>query len=67
MGAWLDQMFDAQIVAREGIVRRKKSTVHKNSSLQELLEYCRDNQYHLIETGNQYIAICNAGAIKLHC
>ncbi len=67
MNAWIEQMFGAQIVDKEGIVRRKRSDVHKHASLAELLEYARKQQYHLIETGNQYIVICNIGAIKIHC
>jgi hypothetical protein len=67
MNAWIDKMFDAKIVDKEGIVRRKKSDVHKQASFKELLAYARDYQFHLIETGNQYIVICNAGAIKIHC
>ena len=67
MNKWIEQMFGAQIVEKEGIVRRKKSDVHKNASFKILEKYCREQQYHLIETGNQYIVMCNAGALKVHC
>lgn len=67
MSAWIDQMFDAQIVAREGIVRRKKEDVHQYASFNELIQRVRDEQYHLIETGDQYIVICNRGAVLIHC
>ena len=65
--AWILQIFGAQIVADEGIVRRNKDDVANHASFEELLEYVRDQQYHLIETGNQYIIICNPGAIHIHC
>jgi hypothetical protein len=65
--AWIEQMFDAQIVDREGIVRRKKRDVHRNASFESLLEYVREQDFHLIETGDQYIVVCNPGVLKIHC
>jgi hypothetical protein len=64
---WLEQIFEAKIVKKEGIVRRKKSDVHYYSSLEELLEYVQENGWHLIETGNQYVVLCHTGAMKIHC
>jgi hypothetical protein len=32
-----------------------------------LLEYVQDQQFHLIETGDQYIVVCNPGVLKIHC
>ena len=67
MSAWINQIFDAKIVLRDGIVRRKKADVHKHASFAELLQKVQIEQFHLIETGDQYIVICNQGAILLHC
>lgn len=67
MNAWLQQMFDAQIVEKEGIVRRKRELVHKESSFDDLLAHVRSQNFHLIETGDQYIVICNSGVLKIHC
>jgi hypothetical protein len=30
------------------------------------LEYCKERGFHLVETGDQYIVICNDGFFKLH-
>jgi len=60
-------MFDAKIVKKEGIVRRKKSDVHFYASLDELLDYVRENGWHLVETGGQYVVFCHSGAMKVHC
>lgn len=60
-------MFGAQSVDKENIVRRKKSDVQKYASFAALLKRVRDEQYHLIETGDQYIVICNQGVLKIHC
>lgn len=67
MSAWIEQIFDAQIVEKDGIVRRNKKDVERYASFESLLRYVRDQQYHLIETGDQYIVICNPGVLKIHC
>lgn len=67
MSAWIDQIFEAKIVNQEGIVRRKKSDVHHYASFDELIDYVRENGWHLIETGDQYVVLCHKGALKIHC
>jgi hypothetical protein len=67
MTKWIEQIFEAKIVNKEGIVRRNKTDVHSHASLDELLDYTRENGWHLIETGNQYVVLCHPGAMKIHC
>ena len=67
MSKWIEQIFEAQIVKKEGIVRRKRSDVQRYASVDELLEYVRENGWHLVETGNQYVVLCHRGAMKIHC
>ena len=67
MSAWNDQMFEAKIVLRDGIVRRKKADVLHYASLADLLARVQLEQFNLVESGDQYIVICNQGAILLHC
>lgn len=65
--SWVDQIFDAKIVKKDGIVRRKKAAVSRYASFDELLEQVKERGYHLIETGDQYVVFCNKGALKIHC
>ncbi len=67
MTAWIDQIFDAKIVKKDGIVRRKRSAVSKHASFDELLDQVKERGYHLVETGDQYVVFCNKGALKIHC
>lgn len=67
MNRWLEQVFEAEIVGRGGIVRRRKRDVQKYASRTELLEVAKRNGFHLIETGNQYIVICNPGELRIWC
>jgi hypothetical protein len=62
---WIDQIFDAKIATREGVVRRKKSTVEKYATVKELTDEVRRRGFHLVETGDQFIIVCNNGSIKI--
>lgn len=64
---WLNQIFDAMAVQNGDIVRRKTSDVHKHASHEELVAEVKSRGFHLVETGNQYLIICNPGALQLHC
>ncbi len=67
MSAWLDQMFDAEAADRGDIIRRNICDVQQYASLTELLDECKARDYHLIETGDQYVVVCNSGVLKIHC
>jgi hypothetical protein len=64
---WLKQIFKADIVRKDGIVRRKKSDVKKYASYGALLRMVKRYDFHLISTGEQYIVVCNKGSLKIHC
>ena len=64
--AWIKQWLDAKITKKQGLVRRKKSDVDKYASFDDLLEEVTNRGWHLIETGNQYVVLCNRGAITIH-
>jgi hypothetical protein len=63
----IEEIFSAKSVKREGIVRRNKFDIDKLIGKQTLLNYVRSKQFHLIETGDQYIVICNTGVMQIHC
>jgi hypothetical protein len=65
-GAFIKQIFQAEAAKTGGIVRRKKASIEKSASLSELLEEIKRRGFHLIESGDQYIIICNSGLFKVH-
>jgi hypothetical protein len=65
MNAWLRQLFQAGQVAKGNIVRRKKSSVEKFSSIEALKTEVRARRFHLLETGDQLIVICNRGEVRI--
>jgi phage baseplate assembly protein gpV len=65
VNTWIKQIFQAGQVAKGNIVRRKKSSVTRYATLAQLEAEVRKRKFHLIETGDQVIVICNSGNIKI--
>ena len=64
---WIGQIFEAKIVRRGGIVRRKIASVRKYASVEALELAVKVRGFHMTEAGGQYIIYCNAGNIRLNC
>ena len=65
--AWIQQIFDAQAVEEGKPLRRKIVDVEKYAGFAELLDEVKRREFHLIETGDQYVILCNEGSITIHC
>lgn len=63
---FINAMFRAKAAKSGGIVRRKIANVQKYASFQYLLKEVAARGFHLVETGDQYIVICNPGNFRLH-
>lgn len=64
--AWINQIFDAKITQKYGLARRNKSDVEKYASSESLKTSVKARGWHLIETGDQYVILCNPGSIIIH-
>lgn len=67
MRGWLEQIFSAEQVDRGGIVRRSIHDVERFVGLHVLIDEARDRGFHVIETGEQIVIICNQEGIIIHC
>lgn len=65
MSQWIENIFTAKIATEEGVVRRKKTSVERYATREELIAAVRKRKFHLIETGDQYVIVCNTGAVKI--
>ena len=63
----INEIFRAASARNGNIVRRKIANVNKYASLKYLLKEVQTRGFHLVETGDQYIIICNTGMLKVHC
>ncbi|MFB6600697.1 hypothetical protein [Streptomyces diastaticus] len=67
MGAWVDQIFRAAQADRGGVVRRSIYDVERYSALEEIVDIARERHFHVLETGDQVVILCNEGELKIHC
>jgi hypothetical protein len=66
---WITKMFKQKSAQRGGVVRRAKRTVDfvdgdGRNNFQSLKDAVKKRGFHLIETANQYIVICETRDIK---
>ena len=65
--AWINQVFSAGQVNKGNVVRRSRRTVERYTTFTELKAEVERRGFHLIETGDQLIIICNEGNFRMHC
>lgn len=65
--SYLRNIFRADAAKNGGIVRRSVDDVQKYASHKYLVEAVTEKGFHLLETGDQYVIICNSGLVKMHC
>lgn len=65
MNAWVKQIFESQIAKRGGVVRRKVTSIDKESSRDEVKKECRKRGYHIVEHGDQWLIFCDTASVKL--
>jgi hypothetical protein len=64
---WLNLIFSAKAVEKGGVVRRSVAWVEREVGRPRFIDAVRKRGYHLIETGGQFIVICNQGSVRVHC
>lgn len=59
------QVFAAQSVERGAVIRRKVAWVEREIGRQRFELEVRRRGFHLIETGGQFVVICNSDGLKV--
>ena len=67
MNFWLEQVFNARAAQCGGVVRRNVHDVDRYSSEHQLIEAVKARGFHLVQTGDQFVVICNGGDLRLIC
>ena len=62
---WLATIFNAKSARSGGVVRRHRAWVDAEIGRDRFEQEVRRRGFHLIETGQQLIVICNSGNIRL--
>jgi len=63
--AYINAIFRAAAAIKGGIVRRSIADVDKFASHRYLVEEVKRRGFHMFESGDQYIIVCNSGVLKL--
>lgn len=66
MSAWINQIFEAGQANKGGVVRRNRDWVDKYGGLDELIGAAHKRGFHVIESGDQVIVLCNEGGVNIH-
>ena len=61
--AWRDQLFSADAVRRKGVVRRKKSAIHREVGLSLLRAEVEARGFQLFDVGTDYLIVCHSQPI----
>ncbi|TDL83731.1 N-(5'-phosphoribosyl)anthranilate isomerase [Palleronia sediminis] len=64
---WLQAIFSAKTVERGGVVRRSVAWVEREIGSEMLIAEVRRRGFHMLETGGQYLIVCNRGQVRMIC
>ena len=64
---WIAEVFGAKSVARGGVIRRDLRWIDREVGRGRFIAEVRARGFHLIETGGQWIVICNTGFLRMIC
>jgi hypothetical protein len=61
------EIFAAKAVAKGGVIRREIRWIDREIGRDRFLAEIRARGIHLVETGGQWIVICNRGVFRVIC
>lgn len=63
--AWIEQIFAAKAVRKGAVIRRSMVWIDREVGRERFVDEVRRRGYHLIQTADQFVVICHAGAIRI--
>ncbi len=64
---WIAEIFAAKAVARGGVIRRDLRWIDREIGRDRFVAEVIKRGFHLVETGGQWIVICNRGFFRVIC
>jgi hypothetical protein len=64
---WISEIFAAKAVAKGGVIRRDIRWIDREIGRDRFLAEVRARGFHLVETGGQWVVICNRGFFRVIC
>ena len=66
-GPWVAQVFAAKAARTGGVIRRSVTWIEREVGRAAFVAEVRRRGFHLVETGGQFVVICNHGGIRVIC
>ena len=63
--AWISQIFVSQAAINGGIVRRSIASVVEYASVDLLRSEVSRRNFHMVESGDQFVIFCHPGDLKI--
>ncbi len=64
---WIEEIFSAKAVSKGGIIRRDLHWIDREIGRERFIAEVRRRGFHLVQTGGQWIVICNSGFFRVIC
>jgi hypothetical protein len=64
---WINEIFAAKAVARGGVIRRDVRWIDREIGRDRFVAEVEARGFHLVETGGQWVVICNRGFFRVIC
>ena len=64
---WIAEVFSAKSVARGGVIHRDLRWIDREIGRDRFIAEVRARGFHLVETGGQWIVICNTSFLRVVC
>ncbi len=64
---WIEEIFSAKAVSKGGVIRRDMTWIDREIGRDRFVSEVRARGFHLVETGGQWIVICNPGFFRVIC
>ena len=64
---WIEEIFSAKAVSKGGVIRRDLAWIDREIGRNRFVAEVRSRGFHLVETGGQWIVICNSGFFRVIC
>jgi len=65
--SWASDIFKAKAAKSGGLVRRKLASIDRYSSRAAVKAEAKKRGFAVVENGDQWVFLCNAGSVRIIC
>lgn len=65
--SWIAQIFATRAASSGAVIRRSTRWVEREVGRDRFIAEVRSRGWHMIESGGQFVVLCNGGGVKIVC